>query len=589
MCGIVAVAGAGDRTREVLLDGLERIEYRGYDSAGLAIADDDLQVRKRAGSVADLAGPADDLPRGGAVGIGHTRWSTHGAPTDANAHPQVDCAGRVAVVHNGIVENAARLRSTLVEAGHSIESEIDTAVIPHLIEDEISAGADAVVAVRAAVRRLDGTFAIAVAIAGSDRVIGVRHGTPLVVGIGDGTTYLASDVPAVRPHTDRVCHLVDGDVVAIGPGSDRVTGLDGRSHERPVETVDWESNATGLGAYDHYMRKEIDEQPRVVRQSLAGRIEDGRVDLDLEVQPDRVALVGAGTSYHAARFGARRFRAAGMPATADIASEFATEPPPIEDALVVAITQSGETADTLAALDAVEADTVAITNGAGSTVTRAADHTLLIRAGPEVSVAATKSFTTSLVTLDLLVRDLTGVETAGPAIDALGDLPEQIESVIDESAAAAVASAIAESAAYIFLGRGLLVPVALEGALKTTELTYEHAEGFPAGEFKHGPLALVSESTPVIAAVTGDGDHARKIVTNIEEIAARGAPIVAVTDGESDIGRVADHVLTIPTAPDGAAAVLATVQLQLLAYHLARDLDRPIDRPRHLAKSVTVE
>ncbi|AWB26633.1 glutamine--fructose-6-phosphate transaminase (isomerizing) [Halococcoides cellulosivorans] len=601
MCGIVAVVGAGDRTREIVLDGLDRLEYRGYDSAGLAIGDDTLHVRRRAGPVADPRAVADAVPAAGSVGIGHTRWSTHGPPTEANAHPQVDCTDRVAVVHNGVIENAPTLRQTLDAAGHSIEGETDTAVVPHLIEDALAEGHDPTAAVRAATDRLDGQFAFVVAIAGFEGVVGVRRGSPLVVGI-DAPLTLASDVPAIRPFTDRVCHLADGDVVCVRPDGYAITAIDGTPRERPVETVDWESGATGLGAYDSYMRKEIDEQPRVLGQALAGRIDGDRVDsaidgdrvtLDSAIDdPSEVLLVAAGSSHRAASVAARRFRAASVPAQAAIASEVATDPPPIDDALVVAVTQSGETADTLAALAAVTdraATTVAVTNAPHASISRAVDFTLPVRAGPEVSVAATKSVTASLVTLELLVQAVTGPEQS--VLDALRALPDQVQHVLAESAAASVARSLTDGDSYVFLGRGLQVPIAKEGALKTTELTYAPAQGFPAGEFKHGPLALVSESTPVIALVTGDGVHAEKCVTNVREIASRGAPIVAITDGRTDAGdpSVVDHTLSIPAAPQPAAAILATVQTQLLAYHLARELDRPIDRPRHLAKSVTVE
>ena len=597
MCGIIGCVGRGEETLETLVHGLSKLEYRGYDSAGVALGGEGaLGVLKRAGEIDALRNALEgrsDLS--GSIGIGHTRWSTHGPPTDENAHPHLDCEGRIAVVHNGIIENYQSLRDELAAAGHSFESDTDTEVVPHLIEAELASGSDPKAAFRAAVDRLEGSFAIACLVAGCESVLVARNDSPLVLGIAEGATYVASDVPAFREFTDQVVYLDDGEFAELSADGWTVSDGSGDPVEKSIEAVTWDAEDAGKSGYEHFMLKEIYEQPRALRQCLRGRVDelDGvvRVEELESFDPERVHLVAAGTSYHAAIYGAQLLRGEGVPAQAHYAHEYAGSPPPIEGATVVGVSQSGETADTLAATREARrrgADTLALTNTVGSTMARECDDVCYIRSGPEIGVAATKTFAGQQTALNLLSQVVAN-ETDRDAVSALRDLPGDVQAVLDESNAESIAETYLGSDAYFFIGRGLNFPVALEGALKMKEISYEHAEGFAAGELKHGPLALVTEDTPIFATVVGDDELARKTVGNIKEVEARDAPVVAVTDGLSDADRYADHTLEIPETDPRMAAIVANVQLQLVSYHTAAKLGRPIDKPRNLAKSVTVE
>ena len=599
MCGIIGCVGRPDETLGVLLHGLSKLEYRGYDSAGVALAEENgsLDVFKREGKIEALRSGLDELRLGGRVGIGHTRWSTHGPPTDANAHPHRDCTGEVAVVHNGIIENYQQLRDELVTSGHAFESDTDTEVVPHLIERAIAKGAGPKEAFREAIGQLEGSYAIAALFAGSERVFAARNDSPLVLGLGDRGVYLASDVPAFRDHTDRVVYIDDGELVTIDAEGWIVTDRSGAKIDKEIDIVEWDAEETGKSGYDHYMLKEIHEQPRALRDCLRGRVDELGGQVELEefaglTPPTAVQFVACGTSYHAALYGAQLFREAGVPARAILASEFRTSPPPLGNKLVIGITQSGETADTLGALREASrrgAPTLAVTNVVGSTVARECDHTLYIRAGPEIGVAASKTFASQMAALNVLVLATTRTADSREVIGALRDLPSDVQAVLDESTAERIAAEYLDAEAYFFIGRGYQYPVALEGALKMKEITYKHAEGFAAGELKHGPLALVTDRTPVIAIAVGNDGSAQKTVGNVKEVEARNAPVIAVTDGRSDVGRYADHVLPVPESHPRTAAVAASVQLQLLAYYSAAQLGRSIDKPRNLAKSVTVE
>ncbi|MFB6312313.1 MAG: glutamine--fructose-6-phosphate transaminase (isomerizing), partial [Salinirussus sp.] len=523
MCGIIGCVGRGDNTLETLLHGLEKLEYRGYDSAGVALGDGStLQVRKCAGEIQALKDDLQGATISGTLGLGHSRWSTHGPPTDANAHPHVDCRGDVAVVHNGIIENYQTLRDELLAAGHEFSSDTDTEVVPHLIEDQLADGHDPETAFRNAIEDVEGSYAIAAVIAGSEAIFAARNDSPLVLGLADGATFLASDVPAFRDFTDSVVYVGDGEFVRLDGDGWTVTDADGSTVDKSVETVEWDAEETGKSGYDHFMLKEIHEQPRAIRRCIRGRVDELRGSVDVgdlgDLSPTGVHFVAAGTSYHAGMFGERLFQAAGVPAQSFIASEYASSPPPIGDALVIGVSQSGETADTLAGLreaDRRGARTLAVTNVVGSTAEREADHVLHVRAGPEIGVAATKTFATQLAALTLLQVAIAGASDTRDIVTALRELPANVQSLLDESRAQIVAETYADANAFFFIGRGYHYPVALEGALKMKEITYRHAEGFAAGELKHGPLALVTEHTPVFAVVTGDDALSTKTVGNV--------------------------------------------------------------------------
>jgi glucosamine--fructose-6-phosphate aminotransferase (isomerizing) len=600
MCGITAYLGPDDVT-EMLVSGLENLEYRGYDSAGIAIdTAAGLAVRKREGELTRLVPLLDDLPAG-TVGIGHTRWSTHGEPNDSNAHPQQDCSGSVAVVHNGVIENYHELRGRLADA-HEFTSDTDTEVIPHLIEAELEAGTPPEQAFRRAVGHLDGSFAIAAVIEGTEAVFATRKGSPLVLGLGDSAAFLASDVPAFLEHTDEVVYLEDGDFVVLDRSGWTVTDASGSPTNRGRNTVDWTAEDAERQGYDHYMLKEINEQPAAIERTLSGRIGDDTgvilEELSAETFDDvsSIQFVGCGTSYHAALYAQRLFHQCDVPTTVYRAGEYATAPAPVtSETLTVGVTQSGETADTLQSLrtaTAAGAQTLAVTNVIGSTAARECDDALFIRAGPEIGVAATKTFSSQVVTLALLAEQFISQGSATPEfeglLDALATLPEQLRTVLDDRSVSGLIHQYAANDAYFFIGRGVGRPVALEGALKFKEITYEHAEGFAAGELKHGPLALVTEDTPVFAVFTGK--HTGKTLQNVEEIQARGAPVIAITSDE--MGRVqsqADSVLPFPDTHPLVAGLLANAYLQRVSYQMAHLMDRPIDKPRNLAKSVTVE
>ncbi|ADB61046.1 glucosamine/fructose-6-phosphate aminotransferase, isomerizing [Haloterrigena turkmenica DSM 5511] len=598
MCGIIGHTGMGTNgdVSEVLLNALSSLEYRGYDSAGIAIANDPLTVYKREGELSELETALQTEELEGRTGIGHTRWSTHGPPSDANAHPHTDCDQRVAVVHNGIIENYHEIREALEANGHEFDSETDTEVIPHLIEAALDQNDSPETAFRRAIDRLDGSYAVAAVFAGHDAIYATRYQSPLVLGVDRDDYYLASDVPAFLEYTDDVIYLEDGQFASIRPSGVEITDERGTSVDMPVETVSWNAEDAGKSGYDHFMLKEINEQPRSLRECLHGRPQelDGTVSIDelSEVaRPDRVHFVACGTSYHASLYGARLFRERGVPATAFLASEYDVESIPIEEGtLVVGVTQSGETADTLGAIrgaNRVGAETLSVTNVVGSSAARETDHAMYIRAGPEIGVAATKTFASQQVALAMLSSALTG-ESSGEFIDALRALPDQVQSILDSSQTRAIADEYVDADAYFFIGRGYNAPVALEGALKMKEITYKHAEGFAAGELKHGPLALVTERTPVISLLTAESSP-EKMLGNVKEVESRGAPVIAITDVPELIEHHADHILPVPETHRHLTPILANVQLQLLSYWVANRLGRSIDKPRNLAKSVTVE
>jgi glucosamine--fructose-6-phosphate aminotransferase (isomerizing) len=604
MCGIIGCVGSDDTVLEILT-GLENLEYRGYDSAGVALQNGrGLEICKRAGEISTLRETLRDTLSNGDVGIGHTRWSTHGPPTDANAHPHTDCSGRIAVVHNGIVENHSTLRSELEARGHEFTSETDTEVVPHLVEEHVSEGRSPEEALRRTLTSLQGSYALVMLISGDQTLYATRRGSPLLLGLGDDRSFVASDAPAFLEFTDRVVFLRDGDVATVTNDTYRVTDDEGERVDRPPRTIDWTPEDARKDGYDHYMLKEIHEQPDALRRALRERLDVANGEPMLEVTPgqfadvERIQLVGCGTSYHAALYGAGLLSKQGIDARALLASEYPEMTPVVDDrTLFIAVTQSGETADTLAALRHASqrgARTLALTNVLGSTAARESDEALFIRAGPEIGVAASKTFSSQIVTLVLLAasiyRDREGDLPTDfrETLRALADFPDHAQTVIDETSADFIADRYAHRKSYFFIGRGLTHPVALEGALKFKEISYEHAEGFPAGELKHGPLALVTPDTPVFALFSGKGDE--KTLSNVQEVQARGAPVIAVASERADaVRQQVDDVLTFPDTHPSLAGVLANVHLQFIAYHVSDLLDRAIDKPRNLAKSVTVE
>ncbi|MFF2075728.1 glutamine--fructose-6-phosphate transaminase (isomerizing) [Kitasatospora sp. NPDC058162] len=618
MCGIVGYVGA-QSALDVVIAGLQRLEYRGYDSAGVAVQVQDSQGQwglvtdKKAGKLANLEKSLAESPLpGGTTGIGHTRWATHGGPTDANAHPHLDDDRRVAVVHNGIIENFAQLRAEIAERGHTLRSETDTEVVAHLL-GEVYQG-DLAEAMRAVCRRLDGAFTLVAVHADSpDVVVGARRNSPLVVGRGEGENFLASDVAAFIAHTREAIELGQDQVVELRREGVTVTNFDGTPAEVREYHVDWDASAAEKGGYDYFMLKEIAEQPKAVADTLLGRIgTDGRLTLDeLRISDadlrsvDKVVIVACGTAFHAgmiAKYAIEHWTR--IPCEVEVASEFRYRDPIMgPGTLVIAISQSGETMDTLMALRHAReqgAKVLAICNTNGSTIPRESDAVLYTHAGPEVAVASTKAFLTQLVACYLValylgqVRGTKWGDEIFTIIRELGDAPKQVEQVLETmEPVRELARSLADARSVLFLGRHVGFPVALEGALKLKELAYMHAEGFAAGELKHGPIALIEEGLPVVVVVPSPRGRSilhDKIVSNIQEIRARGArTIVIAEEGDEAVVPYADHLIRIPATPTLLQPLVSTVPLQVFACELATAKGHEVDQPRNLAKSVTVE
>jgi glucosamine--fructose-6-phosphate aminotransferase (isomerizing) len=608
MCGIVGYTGPRE-AGPILIEGLRRLEYRGYDSAGIALLDGgELFVEKRAGKLANLTTAlADRTPHAG-IGLAHTRWATHGRPNDLNAHPHVDCSGEITVIHNGIIENFRELRDMLEAEGHRLRSETDTEAIAHLVEDAYAG--DLADAVRATLGRLEGAYALAVMHTREpERLVGARMNVPLVVGIGDGESFLASDVSAILEHTRRVIFLEEGDVADVRPTGVTIIGVDGTPRERVVTEVTWSSDAAEKGGYEHFMLKEMHEQPQALRAAIAGRLtRDQRIHVDeLEsiagaiAAADRVELVACGSAFYASLVGAALIQAlAGIPARANVGSEFRYSPPPLDTkTLAIAVTQSGETADTIAPTRLARergCAVVAVTNTVGSAITREADAVLFLQAGPEVAVAASKTFVTQVTTLAILAAGIAKLrgrlsrEDERELAVALRALPDQAARALDLAAGTAtLARRYVNSRGFMFVGRGYTYPAALEGALKLKEISYVHAEGYPAGELKHGPISLLDVEVPLVAVATKSATY-DKLISNVMEGRARDARVIAVaSEGDEQIERIADDVLWVPECHEALSPVLAVIPLQLFAYHTAVARGTDVDQPRNLAKSVTVE
>lgn len=619
MCGIVGYIGP-QSAEPIILDGLRRLEYRGYDSAGMAVGNSgsEFQVRRAAGKLRNLEEALRLEPLAGHYGIGHTRWATHGQPTEENAHPHRDPTGTVVVVHNGIIENYLDLRKEMEADGHVFETETDTEVIAHLIERFSRAETGLENAVANTLRKLEGLYAVA-AISRRDpnKIVVARSGPPAVIGLGENEYFFASDVPAILHHTRDMFFLADGDIAVLTPTGVRVIGDDGRLASRPVEHIMWDPVMAEKGGYKHFMLKEIFEQPRAVRDTTLGRIArgSGQVFIDeMDITPEEFAtveqirIVACGTSWHAALAGKFMIESlARIPVEVDYGSEFRYRDPILTGrTLTIVISQSGETADTLAAQREAKSKgsrTLAICNVVSSMVTREADGTLYTHAGPEIGVASTKAFTAQLTALFILSLYLgqaregeATLETHG-LVQELLMLPAKLEAVLDrDRACERLARRLYRTSDFLFLGRGIHYPIALEGALKLKEISYIHAEGYPAGEMKHGPNALIDEALPVVILATRDPDDAasrmryEKTLANIKEVEARQGQVIAVVNEDDTIvPSIVKDVITVPSAPELLLPILEIVPLQLLAYHVAVLRGCDVDQPRNLAKSVTVE
>jgi len=618
MCGIVGYVGKEQRCVEVLMEGLRNLEYRGYDSAGLALAlpEKGIETTKEVGpldNLADVIGEKNGDFFRVRAGVGHTRWATHGRPSEANAHPHTGGGGpsgspEVVVVHNGIIENHAELREELRGRGFEFRSETDTEVIAHLVAEGVAAGVSLREALVGALGRLEGSFAVAAMSAEEpETIVAARHQSPLVVGLGEGENFLASAVQALLGSTRRFLFVENGEVVVLTDSAVQIQTLRGEPVEREPFEVDWSAEAISLGGYEDFMLKEIHEQPAALQATLAGRLDTGgavdlsELDLDLS-DVGRVVVVACGTAYHAGLLGKHAIeRLARLPVEVAVASEYRyAEPIGDERTLVVAISQSGETTDTLAAVEAARGfggRVLAVTNTQGSLITREADAVLLTKAGPEVGVAATKTFLTQVAALYLLALELAGTRGARPAEElkeigrGLRRSPEKVEEALGllEGRVGEAVGVFAGARCALFLGRGHLFPTALEGALKLKEISYLPAEGYPAGEMKHGPIALVDEQCPVVA-VLGEGTLREKTLSNVEETVARGARVIAVArEGDEAAERVAQVALPVPAMPEILGPLVSTVPLQMLAYHVAKARGLNVDKPRNLAKCVTVE
>jgi len=591
------------------VEGLSRLEYRGYDSAGVAVLNGGgVETRKLAGRIGGLRELLARAPLHGSCGIGHTRWATHGAPTERNAHPHADCTGTVALVHNGIIENADVLRKRLEVGGHRFVTETDTETLVHLIEE--SPGATLEDRVIAALQHIEGTYGIAV-VAETDpgKIVVARRGSPVLLGVGDGEFLVASDVSAVLEHTRSVVYLNDGDVAVLTSGGYRVLDPEAREQERAVDDIEWDLDAIALGGYPHFMLKEICEQSETVRSTLRGRllVAEGTARLNglnltaedcREIQ--RVAIVACGTSWHAGLVGRHILEdLVGIPVSVEYASEYRYRRQlRLPGTVTIAISQSGETADTLEALRAAKAagsTVLGLVNVVGSTIARMADGGIYLHAGPEIGVASTKAFTAQVVALLLLGLYL-GRQRGLPAeqgralVAQLVRLPELVERALGvEPQVKALAERYADAPNALYLGRGVNFPVALEGALKLKEISYIHAEGYPAAEMKHGPIALIDENMPVVCVAPQDRVYT-KVVSNMQEVKARGGRLIAITsEGNGDLSHLVDHQIVVPASPPLITPVLTVIPLQLLAYHIAVLRGCDVDRPRNLAKSVTVE
>ncbi len=608
MCGIVGYIGKNN-AKPILVDGIKRLEYRGYDSSGLAVIEDHSIVCKKAvGRISELEKVLGGNCDGSSIGIIHTRWATHGAPTHENAHPHVDCANKIALVHNGIIENYTYLKAKLEKEGHIFKSETDTEVIVHLVESYFDGQLED--AVRNALKEIEGAYGLAVIhLEEPDKLIAARHGSPLIIGVGNEEYFVTSDVSAIIEYTKNVVYLDDGELVVLTKDAMQTTDIDSIPISKRIEEIQWDVNQVQKSGYEHFMLKEIFEQPQSLRETMLGRFTENDSFVRLGGLQDkeelfrsisRVVIVACGTSWHAGLIGEYMLEELmGIPVEVEYASEFRYRNPIIEkNTMIIAMSQSGETADTLAAIREAKrkgAVVLAICNVVGSSIARESDCGIFLHAGPEIGVASTKAFTSQIVSLFLLTLHLRQVSGKATDLDKewvnrLKDVPKQVQTIFNNDKQIKEISKIyKDNSNILYLGRGYNYPVALEGALKLKEISYIHAEGYPAAEMKHGPIALVDKNMPVIFIATKDATYS-KILSNIEEIRARGGKVIAIaSEGDNEISKMVEHVLYIPETIDALTPILSVIPLQLFSYHMAVMRGCDVDKPRNLAKSVTVE
>lgn len=609
MCGIVGYIGEKDAV-SIIMDGLHKLEYRGYDSAGVAVIQNgSLKWAKSKGKLKVLDARLDLVPLVGAPGIGHTRWATHGVPSEANSHPHLGCKGEIAVVHNGIIENFRELREQLTAEGHIFRSQTDTEVLAHLVEKHFSG--DLAAAVRAALKEVTGAYALGVIhIEQPDVLVAARCDSPLILGLGDGEAYIASDVPAILAYTRNVVYLDNGQVATVQRDGCEITDLDGTPVDMPVVKVEWDAEAAEKSGYPHFMLKEIHEQPDVMRRTLAGRIVEGSNEVDLGdmgvtidelVNAPKITIIACGTAWHAALTGKYLIESfTRIPVEVDISSEYRYRDPIVPEGMILmSVSQSGETADTLAGIREAKrrgAKVLSIVNVVGSSIARESDGVIYTHAGPEIGVASTKAYTSQITAFCLLTlmlgraKGAISDDQAAEFIAGLNEIPEKIEQILaDQTTIMECADMYCEAHTWLYLGRGYNFPNAFEGALKLKEISYIHAEGYGAGEMKHGPIALVDKMMPVVCIATRDAVH-EKMVSNIQEIRARRGIIIAIAnEGDTDITEHCDEIIYLPETKPYLMPLLVALPMQLLAYHVATRRGCDVDQPRNLAKSVTVE
>jgi len=611
MCGIVGYVGSEPRAAEVLIDGLRRLEYRGYDSAGVAILEGEkIEVRRAKGKLINLEGTLRERPLQGRLGIGHTRWATHGKPSERNAHPHR--AGSTVIIHNGIIENYRELRAELEAAGAEIQSDTDSELIAHLIDDGVKQGRNLLTAVREACKQLTGSYALgAICEREPNLLVTAKNGgSPIIVGLGEKEVFLASDIPAVLPHTREIVSLHDGDFAVLDEDGIEVVDIEGRPLEREFRIIQWDPVSAEKGGFDHFMQKEIFEQPRAITDTIGTRVNEAELDIDLDgIEFTReeldglqgVTLVACGTSYYASLLGKYMIeQLAGIPVEVDLASEFRYRKPIVGNRrIVIPVSQSGETADTLAAVVEAKrqgARVLAICNVRESTISRASDDVLYTHAGPEICVASTKAFVTQAVVLYLIalkfgiVRGLLSKDQIRSRLHDVMRLPRMVDRALElDGEIKQVARRYFKARDFLYLGRGIMFPIALEGALKLKEISYIHAEGYAAGEMKHGPIALIDENMPVVVIAT-KGELYEKLISNLEQVRARDGQVIAIAStGDHEITEKANDVLRVDDLGEFLTSILVVVPLQLLAYHIATLKGTDVDQPRNLAKSVTVE